>query len=145
MAQLTKEQFYDFAVEMKNDSTHLFEKQSYHNSVYLAGYVLEAYIKIILIDKNQADYSNHLNSQRLNESLQDILSLYPEYSDSILYRNNAKYPRRLFNGGGNNTIKASWKSQFRYDVIKWSDCEEPRRKRRGFLETPDYCPDIIKA
>jgi len=129
---MTKQQFYDFAMLTKEDSNLLFENNKLHNSTYLGGYVLEAYIKIILIHYDNPDFKNHLGSYNLSKKLQELFSLYPElFDNSILIQNNQHYPKNLFNGGGNNSTKASWKSNFRYDINKWSDssfCEKVQKE-----------------
>ena len=122
MADLTKQEFYDFALMMKKDSNILFKKNSYHNSVYLAGYVLEGYIKIILIKYNNPDFRNHLNSKDLLDKVKDLNILYPEiFENSILIQGNHNYPNKLFNGGGNNSSKSKWNIKSRYKINHWTD------------------------
>lgn len=118
---MTKQEFYDFGIMMKNDSNILFDNNQKHTSVYLAGYVLEAYIKIILIDKGESDYIGHLGDREFLNKFRRIIALYPEFSDNILQTNNINYPKKLFDGQGNNTTKASWKIQHRYKVNNWTD------------------------
>lgn len=119
---MTKDDFYDFAMLMKNDSILLFENQSYHNSVYIGGYTLEAYIKIILIEYDNPDFSNHLGKINLANKLKEIFALYPEYFEkSILIQGNKDYPRYLFNGNGNNNTKSKWNINSRYKIEHWSD------------------------
>ena len=48
-----KQKFYDVAMKMQINSSILFANDcndSNHGSVYLAGYVLEAYIKVLLLN-----------------------------------------------------------------------------------------------
>jgi hypothetical protein len=87
----------------------------------LAGYVLEAYIKIILLSKGEEDYIGHLGDSEFLNKFKRIIAVYPEFSDNILQENHMHYPKKLFNGGGNNTTKASWKIKYRYEVQRWTD------------------------
>ncbi len=118
---MTKEDFSNFAIMMKKNSNILFNNGQKHTSVYLAGYVLEAYIKIILIYKNEPSFIGHLGDSDFLNKFRRIISLYPEFQDNILNSNHIKYPKKLFNGGGNNTTKASWKIEHRYKVNNWTD------------------------
>jgi len=119
---MTKENFYDFAIMMKENSNILFEKNKNHTSIYLAGYVLEAYIKIILIHHNEDDFIGHLGDSDFLNKFRRLITLYPEFfSNSILEESNINYPKKLFNGGGNNTSKASWKIGYRYKINCWTD------------------------
>lgn len=123
MTNMTKQEFYDFGIMMKKNSNILFDNNQKHTSVYLAGYVLEAYIKIILIDKGESDYIGHLGDSDFLNKFKRIITLYPEFSNNILQTNNTDYPKRLFDGQGNNTTKASWKIKHRYKVNNWTDEE----------------------
>ena len=118
---MTKQEFFDFAIMMRENSKILFNEDRYHTSVYLAGYVLEAYIKIILIHKGENEFKGHLGDSDFLRRFRQIITLYPEYSDDLLQEANCDYPKHLFNGQGNNTSKASWKIEHRYKVINWTD------------------------
>jgi len=111
---------------MKKDSSILFENNSFHTSVYLAGYVLEAYLKIFLIyhynefrkkDKKHLDENNTLINR-----VEALFSIYPEYFDnSILQSDNEKYPSFLLNGDGESVTKSKWVVDGRYDIDYWSN------------------------
>ena len=109
---MTKENFYDFAIMMREDSNILFDNNSLHNSVYLGAFVLEAYIKILLIDKNQ-NYFGHINDNRMIERLKTIS---PEnFSNTILDLNNSNYPTNL--------LSEEYDINYRYEIYKWIDIE----------------------
>jgi len=117
---MTKQYFYDFAIMMKEDSKILFENQSYHNSVYLGAYVLEAYIKILLIHKNK-NYFGHINNGDFLSKLNRIKSLYPEFfENSILEEEHEFYPK--------NILSVEYDINYRYDVNKWIE--------------EDYCQNV---
>lgn len=118
---MTKEEFYKFGVMMQKNSKILFDNNQYHTSVYLGGYVLEAYIKMILILKDEDSYIGHLGDSEFLSKFRNIVSIHPEFSDNILQTTNTNYPKMLFNGQGNNTTKASWKIQYRYKVNNWTN------------------------
>lgn len=118
---MTKQNFYDFSMMMKENSKILFEANKNHTSVYLAGYVLEAYIKIILLSKGEENYIGHLGDSEFLNKFKRVIAIHPEFSDNILQENHIHYPKKLFNGGGNNTTKASWKIKYRYKVENWTD------------------------
>jgi hypothetical protein len=118
--ELTKQEFYDFALMMKKDSNILFENEAFHNSVYLAGYVLEGYIKMLLVH-NGADtyrgngkksYGGHLNDSKLLERLK---TFYPEtFNTSICQENTDKYPENLLD-------KNKYDIKSRYKINHWID------------------------
>ena len=119
---MTEQKFYDFSIMMKENSNILFSKNKYHTSIYLAGYVLEGYIKIILIHHGENAFEGHLGDNIFLNKFRRLITLYPEFfSNSILEEFNADYPKKLFNGGGNNTTKASWKIKHRYNTDCWTD------------------------
>jgi len=114
---MNKQNFYDFAIMMANDSKLLFEANRLHNSVYLGGYVLEAYIKIILIDKN-SNYYGHINDKdnKFLKKLERIKSTNPElFEDSILNQNNDNYP--------SNILSQEYNINYRYEIERWIDEE----------------------
>lgn len=97
MATTTKS-FYDFAKCMKNDSNLLFANNRLHNFVYLGAFVLEAYIKIILLHK-QSNYIGHINDRdnKFLKKLETIKTTHPEFfENSILNENNDNYPTTPF-------------------------------------------------
>ena len=112
---MSKQNFYDFAMMMANDSKLLFEANRLHNSVYLGGYVLEAYIKIILIDKN-SNYYGHINDKdnKFLKKLNRVKRNYPDFFDNnILNENNDNYPSHI--------LSEEYNINFRYEIDKWSD------------------------
>ncbi len=115
---MTKKQFYDFALMMKKDSNILFKNEAYHNSVYLAGYVLEGYIKIFLLDEN--NYRNHYGHLNDGKLLERLKTFNPEFfENSILNEDNINYPQNL--------LSDKYNINFRYEVDKWTDlkfCEK---------------------
>ncbi len=117
---MTKEKFYDFAIMMLNDSKILFEKDSLHNSVYLGAFVLEAYIKILLLSKDQ-NYFGHINDNKILERLR---SISPEsFSNTILDSNNSYYPTNL--------LSTEYNINYRYEVNRWTDpifCQEVKNE-----------------
>ena len=119
---MTEQKFYDFSIMMKENSNILFSKNKYHTSIYLAGYVLEGYIKIILIHHGENAFEGHLGDNIFLNKFRRLIDLYPEFfSNSILEESNNDYSKKLFNGGGNNTTKASWKIKHRYNTGCWTD------------------------
>ena len=113
---MRKEEFYNFAIMMKRDSSILFDNNSLHNSVYLGAFVLEAYIKILLIGKNQ-NYFGHVNDNRMLERLRAIS---PEsFSNTILNSNDPHYPTNL--------LSEEYNINYRYEVDRWREerfCQE---------------------
>jgi hypothetical protein len=112
---MTKEGFYKFGIMMANDSKLLFDDNRLHNSVYLGAFVLEAYIKIILIIKN-SNYMGHINDRNNNflNKLETIKSIHPEFfENSILKEEHSNYPR--------NILSEEYDINFRYEVDRWTD------------------------
>ena len=131
---ISKMDFYKFAISMKESSNTLFERKKYHSSVYLGVYVLEGYIKIILLHKDSPDYRGHLGDKDFLKRFRQILDLYPEFSDNILQPSHPSHPKRLFNGQGNNTTKAAWNINHRYRIDNWTDsnfCESVQQELEG--------------
>jgi len=107
---MTKQKFYDFGIMMKEDSNILFDEGSLHNSVYLGAFVLEAYVKILLIEENQ-NYYGHINSGNFINRLQ---SIHPEVFD-----NSTLNISKL--------LSSEYDINYRYEVDKWIDplfCQE---------------------
>ena len=107
---MTKQNFYDFGMIMKKDSNILFDEGSLHNSVYLGAFVLEAYVKILLIEENQ-NYYGHINSGNFINRLQ---SIHPEVFD-----NSTLNISKL--------LSSEYDINYRYEVDKWIDplfCQE---------------------
>ena len=124
---MTSREFYDFCVLMKNDSNILFANNAWHNSVYLGAFVLEGYVKILLI-KNGANthqgtsnnsYGGHINSINCG-MIQRLSTFYAtEFSNSILATGHTKYPNKL--------LSNFYDINFRYEVSKWTnnvDCQD---------------------
>lgn len=116
---MTKRKFYDLGLLMKNDSTVLFNINAYHNSVYLAAFVLESYIKILFIHNGANtprgqridSYGGHINDGRMIQRLQ---TLHPNmFSGSILEQNHSRYPNYLMSN--------DYDINYRYEVDKWTD------------------------
>jgi len=116
---MTKQNFYDFAMMMSVDSKLLHNNNKLHNSVYLGVFVLEAYVKILLIDNGATtprgirdnSYGGHINDNKMIERLE---TLHPNvFSNSILMSNHDKYP--------NNILSDKYDINFRYEVDKWID------------------------
>ena len=116
---MTKQNFYNFAMMMGNDSNILYNSNSYHNSIYLGAFTLEGYIKILFIHKGANtpngqsinSYGGHINDGKMIERLQ---SLHPDmFSGSILESSDNNYPHKL--------LSAEYDINFRYDVNKWTD------------------------
>ena len=101
---MTKQNFYDFGMMMKKDSNILFDEGSLHNSVYLGAFVLEAYVKILLIEENQ-NYYGHINSGNFINRLQ---SIHPEVFD-----NSTLNISKL--------LSSEYDINYRYEVDKWID------------------------
>jgi len=107
---MTKQDFYDFGIIMKNDSKLLFDNGRLHNSVYLGAFVLEAYIKILLIKENK-NYCGHINDGKM---LERLMAVNPEVlSGSILETSHTNYPVKLFSN--------EYDINFRYKVNRWTD------------------------
>ena len=119
---MTKEKFYKFSKMMIKDSKILHRNDCKHNSVYFAGYVLEAYIKIILIHHGNKNFIGHLGDSDFLNKFRLLFSLHPDFfNTSILKESSFDYPKKLFNGGGNSNSKSSWKISSRYEVSHWTD------------------------
>lgn len=119
----SKEDFYKFAQLMAKDSTLLHEYDALHNSVYFAGYVLEAYIKIILIHHGDENFIGHLGEKNFLDKINHLIedNLYPNFFDnSILKKKSEQIPKKLFDGS-NKTTKAKWNINSRYQVTHWTD------------------------
>jgi hypothetical protein len=120
---ISKKDFYDFAQLMAKDSKLLYEHQALHNSVYFAGYVLEAYIKIILIHHDDKNFMGHLGEKdflsKINHLIED--NLYPNFFDTSILKKSSDYiPKKLFDGS-NKATKAKWSINSRYKVTHWTD------------------------
>ena len=132
---MTTRDFYNFCVLMKNDSNILFTNNALHNSVYLGAFVLEGYVKILLI-KNGAtkpkgmdseSYGGHLNDGKM---VQRLSTLHPtEFSGSILVSGHTKYPNKL--------LSSFYHINFRYEVAQWtntSDCQDVQNEINNIVE-----------
>ncbi len=100
------------ASRMFKSSEILHNQNAYHNSCYLAGYVVECYTKLIVIKfgrNNPRAFSHNINS--LNTELQSILS-----GDSTL----SQY---IIDGAIDfNTIRTRWNPEIRYtDLVSFSN------------------------
>lgn len=124
---MTEEKFYKFALMMKKNSNILFSNDRNHTSVYLAGYVLEAYVKILLIinganthrGNNENSYGGHINNANFINRLSNI---NPEmFRNSILHGNNNDYPKYLLNGDNDEYTEAKWNINYRYEINRWTD------------------------
>ncbi len=129
--------FYEFSLEMKKDSKILFDNKAFHNSVYLAGYVLEGYIKLILL-KFGYEYKNikkHLNDRELMNLLGNLISIYPNvFEYSILLKTNKKNPKLLLNGGRDDQFEAKWNVSDRYNIKQWSKTDKSKKDNRFYSE-----------
>jgi hypothetical protein len=67
--------YYDTVIRMQKSSKTLFDNQDYHNSCYLAGYVIECYLKILFynVSNNNTPPRTH-NLTNLNSSIISYLS-----------------------------------------------------------------------
>jgi len=124
---MTKQNFYDFTMMMKENSNILFNSNRNHTSIYLAGYVLEGYVKILLIHKGATrhqgntnnSYGGHINNINFINRLN---SIDPNmFSSSILNPANANYPNFLLNGDGVENSKDEWNIKYRYEVQRWTN------------------------
>ena len=123
---MNKLKFYNLSMQMKEDSSILFTNNSFHTSVYLAGYVLESYFKIFLINHyngfRREDRKHLDNNKTLLNSVTQLFSIYPEFFDnSILQIGDEKYPNFLLNGDGDSIQKSKWVVEGRYNIEYWSD------------------------
>ncbi|NRB81053.1 MAG: hypothetical protein HRU38_20705 [Saccharospirillaceae bacterium] len=118
----TQQEYYDFAMKMQGNSSTLLANDCHHASVYLGGYVLEAYIKILLINYGEERYFGHVGDNRFFNKFRRIVALHPEITD-ILQENNTLYPTTLLNGQDGVYEKSSWDVNHRYKVNIWSDAD----------------------
>lgn len=124
---MTKENFYDFSMMMKKNSKILFEAGRNHTSVYLAGYVLEGYVKILLIHKGAtthqgntiSSYGGHINNSNFINRLNSIDPSM--FNNSILNQSDTNYPQYLLNGDGAVNSKDEWDINYRYETQRWTD------------------------
>lgn len=121
----SKEDFYDFGLLMRKDSEVLFSDNRLHTSVYLAGYVLESYIKILLIVNGSgfrngfAGYGGHVNSGNFVNRLMTIEPTV--FNNSILFTTDDNYPTKLLNGASTDICESQWDINGRYEVNRWVD------------------------
>jgi hypothetical protein len=125
MSQELKERFYSFSQLMAKDSKILYDQEAWHNSVYFAGYVLEGYIKFLLIKSGATtyqgnrdnSYGGHINSlsfiNRLSTTNPNL------FNSSLLEQSNLNYPELLLNGRNNNIGEDKWDINYRYEVNRW--------------------------
>jgi hypothetical protein len=123
---MNKLKFYNLSMQMKEDSSILFTNNSFHTSVYLAGYMLESYFKIFLIHHHNGlrniDRKHLDNDNILLSRVTQLFSIYPEFFDnSILQIGDEKYPNFLLNGNGDSIQKSKWVVEGRYNIEYWSD------------------------
>ena len=124
---MTKLKFYDFSIMMKENSKILFDADRNHTSVYLAGYVLEGYVKILLIHNgatthqgnSNSSYGGHINNPNFINRLNAIDPHI--FSNSILNQSNDSYPKYLLNGDGLVNSKDEWNINYRYEIQRWTD------------------------
>ena len=116
---MTKEDFYDFAKLMYNDSKILFDKKSYHNSVYLGAFVLEGYIKYLILKNNpDGDFYGHINESNFMRKVARLLDIaLPEDGISILKQGYDFYPENLFSS------KYDINYRYEVDINKWNNQE----------------------
>ncbi len=122
-----KERFYTFAQLMAKDSKILYEQEAWHSSVYFAGYVLEGYIKFLLIKSgatthrgnNNNSYGGHINSLTFIERLS---STNPNlFNSSLLKQSNLNYPILLLVGRDDVIGADKWDINYRYEVNRWTN------------------------
>jgi hypothetical protein len=124
---MTKESFYNFSIMMKENSKILFKANRNHTSVYLAGYVLEGYVKILLIHKGAtthlgntiSSYGGHIHNSSFINRLNSIDPVM--FSNSILNQADSNYPQNLLNGDGVANSKDEWDINYRYEINRWTD------------------------
>lgn len=119
---MTKEEWYKVGENKHRASCVLFSEECYHNSVYLGGYVLESYFKLILIIQgwDADDLFVHLNASKgpRNNKIEDFL--YEEVNK--IYMLNPE----LFEGFDfqkvNNLLQGNdrWSVHDRYNPEKWN-------------------------
>lgn len=117
---VNKQKFYDVAMKMQINSSTLFANNCNHGSVYLAGYVLEAYIKVLLLNYGEERYYGHVGEPRFFQKFRRILSLHPEITD-ILHESNSLCPKTLLSGQDECDERPSWDVNHRYNVNIWND------------------------
>jgi len=122
-----KKKFYSFSQLMAKDSDILYRNEAWHSSVYFAGYVLEGYIKFLLIKggaktyKGNGDnsYGGHINSLSF---INRLSSTNPNlFNSSLLEQSNLNYPELLLNGRNNNIGEDKWDINYRYEVNRWTN------------------------
>ncbi|MDQ2045385.1 hypothetical protein NRL14_16910 [Pseudoalteromonas sp. 20-92] len=131
-----KKKFYDVAMRMQANSSILFSNDcnnSNHGSVYLAGYVLEAYIKVLLLNYGETRFYGHVGETKFLEKFKRITSVHPEIAD-ILHESNPLYPEALLVGQDGADDKSSWDVNHRYSVNIWSDMDFCQRVQKEILQ-----------
>lgn len=124
---MTKQNFYDFSIMMKKNSELLYEASRNHTSIYLAGYVLEWFVKILLMHNGATTHQGNSNSSyggHINNSnfINRLNAINPQmFSNSILNCTDTNYPKYLLNGDGAVNSKDEWNINYRYEVQKWTD------------------------
>jgi hypothetical protein len=86
----------------------------------LAGYVLEAYIKVLLLNYGETRYFGHVGEPKFFDKFRRILALHPEIAD-ILQATNPLCPKTLLTGQGTTDEKSKWDVSHRYSVNIWGD------------------------
>lgn len=122
-----KERFYSFSQLMAKDSKILYDQEAWHNSVYFAGYVLEGYIKFLLIKSGATTYTGsqsnsyggHINSlsfiNRLSSTNANL------FNSSLLEESNLNYPILLLRGRDDVVGADKWHINYRYEVNRWTN------------------------
>ena len=110
----------------------LYDNTSLHNSIYFGAFVLEGYIKILLINSGATlngtpTYKGHLHNSSFINRLQ---SINPEsFSNSLLEQNHPQYPNHLLND--------TYNINYRYEVDKWINilyCQDVQNEIRSIKE-----------
>lgn len=119
---MTKEEWYKVGENKHIASNVLFNEKCFHNSVYLGGYVLESYFKLILIIDgwDADDLFVHLNASKgkgrnkieefLYKEVNKIYTLKPELFEGFDFQN----VKNLLHG------EDRWSVHDRYDPQKWN-------------------------
>ncbi|NMR34348.1 HEPN domain-containing protein [Chryseobacterium aquaticum] len=105
--------FYDTAKRMQKSSKILFNNNDYHNSCYLAGYIIECYLKILFF--NVSNSSNPPFTHKLTNLHSSIMSYLSSGNSSL----NSYYSNNSF-----SNVFSDWDpftKRYTEQNLEWSD------------------------
>lgn len=121
--------YYNFLHEMDISSQLLHNNGNYHTACYLGGYVLESYLKILILVGN--DTGEHIREHKYTKLLDKIYLLryiYPKDIKIDQYIDlTSKTQRLVLGSSSNNRTNPSWDPDRRYNVNIWNDANHSQK------------------